>query len=87
MGETTNGNAVDCVSSLASGGEVRVQLLYALGTTSTPPSGGAARYNFEQRGGNSGRPPLGGIVRYHPRPLGQGAKSGGPGASLPILCG
>ena len=27
------------------GGEVRVQLIYALGATSTPPAGGSASYN------------------------------------------
>ena len=76
---------MDCVELLSGGGEVCVQLLYALGATYTPPSGRAASYNSEMIGGNSERPLLGGIVRYHPCPPGRGVKSGRPRAFIPVL--
>ena len=72
------------MAPLAGKGEVRVQFLYAFGTTSTPPDGGATSYNFEPRGVNSGRPSLNGIIRDHPRPPGQGAKSSRYRISIPF---
>ena len=47
---------MDCEAPLAGGGEVRIQLIYALGATFIPSAGGAASYNPNPRGGNSGRP-------------------------------
>ena len=43
------------MASLASRGDVSVQLLYSFGITSTPPASGSAIYNTQQRGGYSGR--------------------------------
>ena len=71
---------------LAGRGEVRVQLLKALGATSTPLAGGAASYTSDPKGGDSGRPPLNSIVRVHYHPPDRGAKSGRFGIDIPVLC-
>ena len=67
---------MECAASLAGRGEVHIQLVYALGATSTPPSGGAASNNPDTGGIYSYRPPLDGILWDQPRFPRQGVKSG-----------